>query len=99
MADLSDARALRELVAAPESESVERKRSADAMTLAKVVSAFANTSGGWLLLGVDDDGTLPGWRPKGTAHPRDWLRDVLENILDPLPNFEAELFEIDGMTI
>jgi len=99
LADLSDARALRELVAAPESDSVERKRTADAMTLAKVVSAFANTSGGWLLLGVDDDGTLSGWRPKGTAHPRDWLRDVLENVLDPLPHFEAELFEIDGITI
>ncbi|HEX7143777.1 MAG TPA: ATP-binding protein [Gaiellaceae bacterium] len=99
MADLSDARALRELVAAQESDTVERKRTADSTTLAKVVSAFANTRGGWLLLGVDDDGTVPGWRPKGTAHPRDWLRDVLENVLDPLPHFEAELFEMDGITI
>ena len=99
IADLRDPQTLRTLLAAPESDVVERKRDADKSTLAKVVSAFANTSGGWLLLGVDDDGALAGWSPKGNAHPRDWLRDVLDNILDPLPHFEAELFDVDGTEI
>ncbi len=96
MADLDDPQTLRELVAAAETDVVERKRTADAATLGKVVSAFANTNGGWLLLGVDDDGSLVGWRPKGRAHPRDWLRDVLDNVLDPVPHFEAGLFEVEG---
>lgn len=99
VADLKDPEMLRDLLASPESHVVERKRAADVATLAKVVSAFANTNGGWLLLGVNDDGTLAGWHPKGNAHPRDWLRDVLDNAVDPLPHFESELFEVDGTTI
>lgn len=96
MAELDDLHTLRQLVAAAESDVVERKRTADVATLGKVVSAFANTNGGWLLLGVDDDGSIVGWRPKGRAHPRDWLRDVLDKVLDPLPHFEAGLFEVEG---
>lgn len=99
VADLNDPEVLRDLLASPESDVVERKRAAEPAMLAKVVSAFANTNGGWLLLGIDDDGALAGWRPNGRAHPRDWLRDVLDNALDPLPHFEAELFDIEGMTI
>jgi hypothetical protein len=99
VADLKDPEVLRGLLSSPESDVVERKRAADIATLAKVVSAFANANGGWLLLGVDDDGALAGWHPNGRAHPRDWLRDVLDNALDPVPHFEAELFDVDGTTI
>ena len=99
LADLKDPDALRELVASPESDVIERKRTADGSTLGKVISAFANTNGGWLLLGVNDDGSLAEWRPKGSSHARDWLRDVLDNVLDPLPHFEAETFELDGTSI
>ena len=99
VADLKDPDVLRALLSCPESDVVERKRAADVATLAKVVSALANTNGGWLLLGVDDDGALVGWHPNGRAHPRDWLRDVLDNALDPVPHFEAELFDVDGTTI
>jgi hypothetical protein len=99
IADLADAAVLRKLVVLPESDVLERKRSADAITLGRVVSGFANANGGWLLLGVDDDGSLVGWEPKGNAHLRDWLRDVLDNHLDPLPHFAADVFVLDGKAI
>jgi hypothetical protein len=99
LSDLEDPKVLQALLASPESDFVERKRTADNSTLGKVVSAFANTNGGWLLLGVNDDGSLAGWRPQGRAHMRDWLRDVLDNVLDPLPYFEADVFEPHGAWI
>jgi len=46
VADLKDPEMLRDLLASSESHVVERKRAADVATLAKVVSAFANTNGG-----------------------------------------------------
>lgn len=99
LAELRDTAILRELVAMSEGDMVERKRTADQSTLAKVVSGLANSAGGWLLLGIDDDGALAGWQPPGRAHIRDWLRDVLDNSLDPLPRFEAEVFVVDGTEI
>jgi hypothetical protein len=83
----------------PEGNMMERKRSADDKTLAKAVSGFANAAGGWLLLGIEDDGGLAGWQPKGRAHIRDWLRDVLDNHLDPLPHFEADAFVLDNTEV
>lgn len=68
MAELDDPATPRELVLASEGDIVERKRTADADALANAIFEFANTRGGWLLLGVDDDGALAGWRPKGEAH-------------------------------
>jgi hypothetical protein len=60
--------------------------------LAKSVSAFANTLGGWLLVGVTNG------RPNGSAAPwtsdvgptlADTVRDRLRGLVDPLPSFEA----------
>ncbi len=98
-ASLHDSNVLRGLLGQPESDWVERKRTADAYTLAKAVTGFANAEGGWLLLGVDDDGQLPGWQSKGNAHPRDWLRDVLDNEVLEVPAFEADVFDVDGTQV
>lgn len=52
---------LRELVANGENSGVEFKRDAiDIRALAKELVAFANLRGGRVLLGVDDDGSIPG---------------------------------------
>ena len=83
----------------PESDRLERKREADTTKLVNAIAGLANAAGGWLLLGVDDDGSLHGWQPKGRAHMRDWLRDKLDGRLDPEPTFAAELFDLDGVTI
>ena len=47
------------LLRAGESETVEFKESLDREAL-ETVAAFANTSGGTLLIGVRDDGTVRG---------------------------------------
>ena len=52
---------LKDLIARGESSTLEFKRKVIAPEkLAKELSAFANTVGGYLLIGVDDDGTIVG---------------------------------------
>ncbi len=52
---------LKELIAQGESSTLEFKRKVNTpVKLAKEVSAFANTSGGKVLIGVDDDGGIVG---------------------------------------
>lgn len=53
--------ALRTLVAQGEGLQLEFKRKAKFPDkIVKELVAFANTAGGWLLIGVDDDGSIPG---------------------------------------
>ena len=64
------------------------------------VAAFANTIGGWIVLGVDDvTRELVGWEPKGRADAVDYLRDLLRTELDPLPPFAAKSLEIDDQMV
>jgi len=52
---------LKRMVRGGENAEVEFKHKvADALKIVKEVVAFANTKGGWLLLGVNDDKTIPG---------------------------------------
>lgn len=52
---------LLELISEGESSSMEFKRKATTpIKLAKEISAIANTSGGYLIVGVDDNGTIYG---------------------------------------
>jgi hypothetical protein len=53
-------------------------------TLAKAASAFANTGGGHLVLGVADDGAFDGVPPiiSGSTTTRDWLEQKLPDLLD-----------------
>ncbi|MCD0462013.1 AlbA family DNA-binding domain-containing protein, partial [Roseiconus lacunae] len=59
--------------------------------LAKALSAFANSGGGHLIIGVADDGTLDGvptMRKKTSS--REWLEQTIPNLLDPtLANFRV----------
>ncbi len=105
---------IREQAAAGESDRLELKSSArinmhtgqrnDRMELvvAKTVAAFANSDGGTLLLGVDDEGTLLGLGPDfATLKQADpdrfelWFRDLLHARLGanaaalPSVDFEA----------
>jgi len=51
--------------------------------VAKACSAFANSGGGSLLLGVEDDGTLTGVDPQKGGEPLvDWLEQKIPNLLD-----------------
>lgn len=60
-------------------------------TLAKAVSAFANSGGGHLLLGVTDDGMFDGLPPTiGRASIKDWLEQKIPYLVDyPISNFRV----------
>ncbi|RWO03796.1 MAG: ATP-binding protein [Mesorhizobium sp.] len=52
-------------------------------TIAKALSAFANSGGGSLVLGVKDDGSIDGIPAmKGRATIRDWLEQKAPHLLD-----------------
>jgi predicted HTH transcriptional regulator len=61
--------------------------------LGKALSAFANTGGGHLLLGVQDDGTfdgVPAMTKKGKTTTREWLEQKIPALLDrPLQDFKV----------
>ena len=60
---MDDKRYLQSLIREGEHQQQDFKyRVSDAMKLAKSVSAFANTDGGRLLIGVRDDGHMSGVR-------------------------------------
>ena len=73
---------LTQLVALGEGLHLEFKRKVPkAERLAKEIIAFANTHGGRLLLGIDDDGTITGVRD---AHETEFaLRQALDAHCDP----------------
>jgi len=65
--------------------------------LAKAISAFANTLGGWLLLGVTNGkphGSTATWTSRGDGPTLvDSIRDRLRGEVDPLPAFEARVVD------
>jgi hypothetical protein len=59
--------------------------------VAKALSAFANSGGGSLILGVKDDGTPDGLPPLvGQTAMRDWVEQRIPHLLDyPLADFRV----------
>jgi hypothetical protein len=99
--DLREGDALARLVDAGESEFVERKVAEPTVGWGPIVSALANTAGGWLLVGVADkdvDGRaeIAGFAPPGRADIGDWLRDKLATQLGEVPSFRAEMLRCRG---
>jgi hypothetical protein len=91
---------LRELVEHGEDLLVERKRALpNRPGFGAAAASFANTLGGWILLGVGDDKTLHGYAKPPNLDLQSHLASVLRNECDPLPPFVAEMFELDGKPI
>lgn len=95
LADVTE-EVLRELIAEGETDLVERKERPPDGGLGPTVASFANSGGGWVLLGVTNDGKAVGYQAPGRSEPQDWLRTALRKDLDPLPPFEAGYVPIDG---
>jgi hypothetical protein len=62
---------------------------------AKALCAFANSGGGHLVIGVEDDGAISGVDPRrGRTATRDWLEQVIPNLLAfPLQDFRVHQAE------
>lgn len=67
---------------------LELKSEVSPAALAKSCAAFANTYGGLLLGGVDDDGTLAGMTAPG-GEVGMWVKNTLRSTLLPLPPFRT----------
>jgi hypothetical protein len=66
------------------------------LDMAKALSAFANSGGGHLVLGVRDDGTLDGVPAiaKGRTTTREWLEQTIPHMLNyPLEDFRVHEVE------
>lgn len=90
---------LRRLIHAGETDLVERKEKPPGEGLGPTVSSFANSGGGWVLVGVSDAGELIGFSTPGRETPQDWLRSMLRPVLDPLPLFASKSMTLDGVPI
>ena len=71
-------------------------RVADACKLAKSVSAFANTDGGRLLIGVRDDGHLSGVRSEEEIF---MMHQAAYRYCKPEPSIAFDTYHADGHTI
>jgi predicted HTH transcriptional regulator len=71
-------------------------RVTDACKLAKSVSAFANTDGGRLLIGVRDDGHLSGVRSEEEIY---MMHQAAYKYCKPEPSIKFDTYHADGRTI
>ncbi len=71
-------------------------RVADACKLAKSVSAFANTDGGRLLIGVRDDGHLAGIRSEEEIY---MMHQAVYKYCKPEASIKFDTYHVDGRTI
>jgi predicted HTH transcriptional regulator len=84
---------LREIIAGGESSTVEFKRKfTSAEKFAKEIIAFANTSGGYLIIGVDDDGSIIGVESEKEQVE---LVGIAQHSITPDLDIDVEIVEIE----
>lgn len=66
--------------------------------IAKAAASFANTLGGWILVGVQDGRLESDWEPPSGDFV-DVVRQRVEGHVDPLPSFAAVVAELDAKKI
>lgn len=85
---------LKRLISRGEGQYLEFKKKANhPEKIIKELVAFANTGGGLLVLGVDDDGTMSGTRNiDGEAYV---LEDAIQKWVRPRPAYEVEIIKLN----
>lgn len=89
-----DLRQLKKLAGSGESEQVEfKKKVAFPDKIVKEVVAFANSKGGWLFLGVDDDGHFSGL--KFPDEEKGVLDDAIKKLCKPFIKFSTHTIPLN----
>ncbi|OSO94193.1 transcriptional regulator [Cylindrospermopsis raciborskii CENA303] len=87
-----------ELINQGENSSVEFKRSDVKLdSLCKEIIAFSNSSGGVVLIGVDDDGTILG--VESDRNYEEWVVNIARNNIIPPVNIQSREVVWDGKKI
>ena len=94
---MDDKKYLQSLIKEGEHQQQDFKyRVSDALKLAKSVSAFANTDGGRLLIGVRDDGHMSGVRSEEEIY---MMHQAAYRYCRPEASIKFDTYHIDGHTI
>ena len=97
MLNTSDKQYLQSLIREGEHQQQDFKyRVSDAQKLAKSVSAFANTDGGRLLIGVRDDGNMSGVRSEEEIY---MMHQAAYRYCSPQASIRFDTYHVDGRTI
>jgi len=67
-----------------------------ATKVAHSIASFANTHGGWYIVGIrtnenNEPASIDGFDLSSNVHPKEWLRDVVKSNVDPMPYIESKL--------
>ncbi len=90
-------RYIRELIGQGEHQQLDFKFEInDARKIARTLSAFANTDGGKLLIGVKDNGKIAGVRSDEEYH---MIEAAAQLYCRPSPDFQVQRWTIQGKTI
>lgn len=94
---MDDRQFLQSLIREGEHQQQDFKyRVSDALKLAKSVSAFANTDGGRLLIGVRDDGNMSGVRDQEEIY---MMHQAAYRYCRPEASIKFDTYHVDGRTI
>jgi predicted HTH transcriptional regulator len=94
---VDDKKYLQSLIKEGEHQQQDFKyRISDALKLAKSVSAFANTDGGRLLIGVRDDGQMSGVRSEEEIY---MMHQAAYRYCRPEASIKFDTYHVDGRTI
>jgi predicted HTH transcriptional regulator len=94
---VDDKRYLQSLIREGEHQQQDFKyRVSDAMKLAKSVSAFANTDGGRLLIGVRDDGHMSGVRDEEEIY---MMHQAAYRYCRPQASIKFDTYHVEGRTV
>jgi ATP-dependent DNA helicase RecG len=100
---MADAEKIKSIIAQGEGLNIEFKKSRDSLSRSafETVCAFLNRKGGYILLGVKDDGTIEGVSGKSLPGQLKILANDMNNpqIINPVTHIESEVVEIDGKKI
>ena len=89
---------IKELISQGENNGVEFK-SADVRpeSIAKEIVAFANASGGSILIGIEDDGRITGLN--STKNYEEWIMNIASQSVNPLIELDYTEHELDAKKI